>query len=69
MLCRRLATALVGLALLASSSPTAAQEVTTADLGAMSFRHIGPVGNRVTSVTGVIGDRFTYYAGAASGGI
>ncbi len=35
----------------------------------LSWRHIGPEGNRVTSVAGVAGDRTTYYAGAASGGI
>ncbi|MEP7346266.1 MAG: sialidase, partial [Gemmatimonadaceae bacterium] len=33
------------------------------------WRHIGPEGNRVTSVSGVAGDRKTYYAGAASGGL
>ncbi len=36
---------------------------------ALKWRHIGPEGNRVTSITGVIGDRMTYYAGAASGGL
>jgi len=36
---------------------------------ALTWRHIGPEGNRVTSVTGVVGDRATYYAGAASGGL
>ena len=35
----------------------------------LRYRHIGPVGNRVSSVAGVIGDPLTYYAGAASGGI
>ena len=35
----------------------------------LTFRHIGPVGNRVASVAGVPGDPLTYYAGAASGGI
>jgi photosystem II stability/assembly factor-like uncharacterized protein len=35
----------------------------------LSFRHIGPVGNRVAAVAGVSGDPLTYYAGAASGGI
>ena len=35
----------------------------------LKFRHIGPEGNRVTSVSGVVGDPMTYYAGAASGGI
>ena len=35
----------------------------------LRFRHVGPVGNRIASVAGVPGDRLTYYAGAASGGI
>ncbi|MCE9601084.1 MAG: sialidase [Gemmatimonadetes bacterium] len=35
----------------------------------LTWRHIGPEGNRVTSTAGVIGDPSTYYAGAASGGI
>ena len=36
---------------------------------ALRWRHIGPEGNRVSSVTGIAGDPFTYYAGAASGGL
>jgi photosystem II stability/assembly factor-like uncharacterized protein len=36
---------------------------------ALRWRHIGPEGNRVSAVAGVAGDRATYYAGAASGGI
>jgi photosystem II stability/assembly factor-like uncharacterized protein len=35
----------------------------------LRFRYIGPVGNRVASVAGVVGDPNVYYAGAASGGI
>ncbi len=35
----------------------------------LTWRHVGPEGNRVTSVAGVAGDRTTYYAGAASGGL
>ena len=35
----------------------------------LRFRHIGPVGNRVSAVAGIPGDPNTYYAGAASGGI
>ena len=35
----------------------------------LEFRHIGPVGNRASTVAGVSGDPKTYYAGAASGGI
>src|SRR6266545_8147282 len=38
-------------------------------LGALRYRYIGPVGNRVTSVVGVPGQPNIYYAGAASGGI
>src|SRR5262245_9177065 len=34
------------------------------------FRFVGPLaGNRVASIAGVPGDRSTYYAGAASGGV
>ncbi|MGH2625388.1 MAG: WD40/YVTN/BNR-like repeat-containing protein, partial [Anaerolineales bacterium] len=35
----------------------------------LRYRHIGPEGNRVSSVAGVPSDRSVYYAGAASGGI
>jgi photosystem II stability/assembly factor-like uncharacterized protein len=38
-------------------------------LGAMRYRYIGPVGNRVTSVVSVPGQPNIYYVGAASGGI
>jgi photosystem II stability/assembly factor-like uncharacterized protein len=38
-------------------------------LALLRWRHIGPVGNRVTSVVGIPGDPDTYYVGAASGGI
>ena len=37
--------------------------------GALSYRFIGPPGNRVIAVTGISGDANTYYIGAASGGI
>jgi hypothetical protein len=37
--------------------------------GALSYRFIGPPGNRVDAVVGVAGDPSTYYVGAASGGI
>ncbi len=33
------------------------------------FRHVGPVGNRVSAVTGVPGDANVYFIGAASGGV
>ena len=48
---------------------TSAPRVESAQLAAMKYRHIGPVGNRVTSIAGIAGDPMTYYAGAASGGI
>jgi photosystem II stability/assembly factor-like uncharacterized protein len=35
----------------------------------LEYRHIGPVGNRVSAVVGVPGDPNTYYFGAASGGV
>src|SRR5437660_9135073 len=39
------------------------------NMDALRYRYIGPVGNRVTSVAGVPGQPYVYYAGAASGGI
>ncbi len=36
---------------------------------ALTWRHIGPVGNRVSAVTGIPGDPNIYYFGAASGGV
>ena len=38
-------------------------------LDTFSYRHIGPVGNRVPSVVGEAGNPNVYYAGAASGGV
>jgi photosystem II stability/assembly factor-like uncharacterized protein len=55
--------------LVAVTLPTAAQQIAPSQYEQLRFRHIGPVGNRVASVTGVPGDPLTYYAGAASGGI
>ncbi|HTI63028.1 MAG TPA: hypothetical protein VL524_05920 [Gemmatimonadaceae bacterium] len=37
--------------------------------GALSYRFIGPPGNRVDAVAGIPGDPYTYFVGAASGGI
>lgn len=36
---------------------------------ALRYRHVGPVGNRVSAVTGVPGDPNVFYFGAASGGV
>ena len=49
--------------------PGFAQTLSTEHMADLKFRHIGPVGNRIISVTGVAGDPMTYYVGAASGGI
>jgi photosystem II stability/assembly factor-like uncharacterized protein len=39
------------------------------NIDALRYRYIGPVGNRVTSIAGVPGQPYIYYAGSASGGI
>src|SRR5499433_941127 len=39
------------------------------NINAIRWRYIGPVGNRVTSIVGVPGQPYIYYAGSASGGI
>ena len=49
--------------------PIQAQEPNKDILGAMRYRYIGPMGNRVTSVVSVPGQANIYYVGAASGGI
>ncbi len=46
-----------------------AQEINPDLYSSLSYRHIGPPGNRTSAVTGVIGDPTVYYIGAASGGI
>ena len=45
------------------------QEIDKSTISDMKFRHVGPVGNRLTSVSGVANDPMTYYVGAASGGV
>ena len=60
------------LAVLASAlfvAPLGAQEVAPEHVSALNYRHIGVVGNRIASVSGVVGDPLTYFAGAASGGL
>jgi len=48
---------------------SAAQAVPSEQLSALTYRHIGVVGNRIASVSGVVGDPLTYYVGAAAGGL
>src|SRR5215212_6855996 len=57
------------LAICFSILPIQAQDANKDVLGALRFRHIGPVGNRLTSVVGIPGQPNIYYVGAASGGI
>jgi hypothetical protein len=49
--------------------PLGALRVDTTTYSRLRWRHVGPEGNRVTSVAGVAGDPNVYYAGAASGGV
>jgi photosystem II stability/assembly factor-like uncharacterized protein len=53
----------------APSSAIPAAAVDSSALNTLKWRHVGPEGNRITSIAGVVGDRATYYAGAASGGV
>lgn len=53
----------------AAPPPTQANRIDSTWYSGLRWRHIGPEGNRVTSVSGVVGDRTTFYAGAASGGL
>ena len=52
-----------------TASPAESQIISSDVLSGLPYRHIGPVGNRVSAVTGVPGDPNTYYFGAASGGV
>ena len=47
--------------------PPPAQPGGDGPLDALTYRYVGPVGNRVSAVTGVPGDANVYYFGAASG--
>ena len=76
-----LVAALAALTLLASRSPAQDDEDKPAEAGAapavvdgvgiggLTFRYIGPQGNRVSAVVGEPGNDNVYYAGAASGGL
>jgi photosystem II stability/assembly factor-like uncharacterized protein len=49
--------------------PQDASQLTGEFFNQLEYRHIGPVGNRVSAVVGVPGDPNTYYFGSASGGV
>ena len=65
----QVAAAFVVAALVSLPSSLLAQQIDPDRYGELKYRHIGPVGNRAIAVAGIAGDRLTYYAGAASGGI
>jgi len=46
-----------------------AQQITPDIYSSLTYRHIGPPGNRASAVVGAPGDMNVYYVGAASGGI
>src|SRR5216117_1560057 len=52
-----------------AAATAAAPQIDSATFSQLRYRYIGPVGNRVATVAGVVGDASTYYAGAASGGV
>jgi photosystem II stability/assembly factor-like uncharacterized protein len=68
---KRIIVVLSLLAISLSTLPAYAQDAAanTDVLGALRYRHIGPTGNRLTSVVGIPGQPNIYYVGAASGGI
>ncbi len=54
----------------ASAGGPAAEKPLAERFEGMRFRNIGPFrGGRVTAVTGVAGDRLTYYFGGTGGGV
>ena len=58
------------LALVAASAPAAAQQAPAPEAYAdLEWRYIGPEGNRFSAAAGLPSDPYTYYVGAASGGI
>ena len=60
----------IGITLLGSSDDILGQQAPSPDsYASISWRHIGPEGNRFSSAAGIPGDPATYYVGAASGGV
>lgn len=57
------------LALLVFYMVAEAQTIKKEDIDQLKFRHIGPIGNRVTCAVGIPGNDLVYLAGAATGGI
>jgi photosystem II stability/assembly factor-like uncharacterized protein len=57
------------LLLIGLSAGAFAQSIAPELYGPLKYRHIGPPGNRLAAVAGIVGDPNIIYAGAASGGI
>ena len=58
------------IALVAASAPAIAQQAPPPEAYAdLEWRYIGPEGNRFSAAAGLPSDPYTYYVGAASGGI
>ncbi|MCH7475857.1 MAG: glycosyl hydrolase, partial [Gemmatimonadetes bacterium] len=69
-LLRTIVWTVLGLALLVVSATPVHAQVDSALFQSMHYRNIGPFrGGRVTTVTGVPGQIFTYYMGATGGGV
>lgn len=45
------------------------QTIKKEEIGPLKFRHIGPIGNRVSCAIGIPGNDQVYFAGAATGGL
>ncbi|RMH20155.1 MAG: sialidase [Acidobacteria bacterium] len=56
-------------ALAAAQEPEPPVEIPAELFAELTYRHVGPVGNRVPAVVGEAGNPLVYYAGTASGGI
>ncbi len=59
----------ITLILVAINQLTVAQTLSREQVSQLKFRHIGPVGNRITCAVGIPGNDLIYFAGAATGGI
>ena len=69
-ICPTLPLAVLLAAILLPTPPATAQQAPDPSAyTALQWRHIGPEGNRFSAAAGIVGDRHTYYVGAASGGI
>jgi photosystem II stability/assembly factor-like uncharacterized protein len=69
MTLRRFLIIALSFALVAPGAAAEAQEFRPDAFNGLRYRHVGPIGNRVSAVVGVPGDANTYLIGAASGGV